>query len=118
MLRPQGAYTTSFTSRTFNSPFHDKAVATIRTTAITSTPSVVMKFQVFDVDGAGTWTDFLLDAAITTASVTSTLQVGFGATDAANVATSLPLPRRWRIVVTHANANSISYKLFVDLYPG
>jgi hypothetical protein len=116
-LRPLAAYTTTFTSRSFTKPYHNGMVVTIRATAVAATPSVVVKIQGWDTDGSGTWVDLLADAAVTDASPTvSQLKLYPGAITAANAALDLPLPNRWRIVATHADADSITYELFADIF--
>lgn len=82
-------------------------------TAITATPSVV-----FTVDGidstSGKFFNIITSAAITAAG-TTVLTVALGVTPAANVAVSAPLPQTFRVVATHADADSITYSVTAHL---
>ncbi len=116
-LRPSAAHATTFTSRSFTTPYHNGIVLTIRSTALTATASVTMKIQGYDTDGSGGWVDLLADAAVIDAAPTvSQLKLYPGAITAANVALDLPLPTKWRVVATHLNAASMTYKLFAVIY--
>lgn len=118
ILRPAAAYTTTFTSQPYTTPYHNGIMLMLYATALAATPSIVMKIQGWDVDGAGTWTDLLTDAAVTTAAPTgSELKMYPGAITAANAALDRPLPNKWRVVCTHGDADSITYKLFAVLFP-
>ena len=111
------ARTATVTSASYTTPYHSGAVVSLYATALSATPSIVMKIQGWDVDGAGTWTDILADAAVTTAAPTaSNLKLYPGAITAANAALDLPLPKKWRVVVTAGDADSITYEVFADLF--
>jgi hypothetical protein len=79
----------------------------INVTAITASPSVV-----FTIDGkdalSGVYYNLLTSAAIV-GTGTTVLRVALGATVAANLVVSLPLPRVIRILPTHGDADSITY---------
>jgi len=116
-LRASAAYTTTFTSRSYTTSYHSRMVLTLRATAVVDTPSVVAKIQGWDTDGAGGWVDLLEDAAVTTGAPTlSQLKLYPGAITSANNALDLPAPKKWRVIVTHADADSITYELFMDLW--
>jgi hypothetical protein len=81
----------------------------VNVTAVTSSPSVTVAIQEKDPI-SGTYTAILTSAAITGPGHT-VLAVYPGVTVAANVAASHPLPRTWRVAVTHGNADSITYSV-------
>lgn len=78
-------------------------------TAATSTPSTVFTIEGFDVVSSK-WYVLLTSAAIVGVS-TTLLTVYPGVTVAANVAVSQVIPRTWRVVATHGNANSQTYSV-------
>lgn len=85
----------------------------IKTTAASATPSVVPTVEGYD-ETSGSWYTLLTGAAITgTGSVT--LKVYPGITASANVAVSDVLPRTWRLTMTHADADSITYSAGANL---
>jgi hypothetical protein len=88
-------------------------VVVVDATAIVSTPSITVKIQGVDVATGKTW-DILTSAAIATA-VTTVLKVRPGITVAANVAVADIIPPIIRIVVSHGNANSITYSVTAHL---
>lgn len=117
-LRNSAAYTTTFTGNAYTTPYHSKMIVTIRATALSATPSVTVKIQGWDTDGSGDWVDLLTDAAVTDANPTvSQLKLYAGAITAANAALDLPAPKKWRVIATHGDADSLTYELFVDLWP-
>lgn len=79
----------------------------IDVTAVTSTPSVVPTIDGFD-GLSGKWYNLLTGSAIT-ATGTTRLTIYPGAATIANAAASDMLPPRFRVVMTHGNANSITY---------
>lgn len=81
----------------------------LNATALTATPSIVMKVEGVDRTTNTTWL-LLEDAAVTTASPTqSTLEIGPGLTASANAVADAHLPPVIRITVTHGDADSITY---------
>lgn len=84
-------------------------IVTIDVTAVTATPSVTFAIQYKDTL-SGQYKQILISAAISTVS-TTTLVVYPGVTAAANLAASHPLPRVWRVVATHGDADSITYSV-------
>lgn len=117
VFRPLAAYTTAYLSRTYNTPYHNGMVLNIRATALAATPGVTMSIEGWDTDGSGTWVSLLADAAVTTAAPThSELKLYPGAITAANVALDRPLPARWRVRVAVADADSLTYELFADIF--
>lgn len=83
----------------------------LNATALTSTPSIVMKVEGVDRTTGTTWL-ILEDAAVTTAAPTqSTLEIGPELADVANVSAKRHLPPVIRITVTHGDADSITYSV-------
>lgn len=86
----------------------------INVTAITDTPSITAKIQGVAPDG--TAYDLLTSAAIVATGLT-VLTIYPGATVAANVTLSLPAPRRFKVVMTHSDADSITYSVTYERLP-
>lgn len=82
---------------------------TLDVTAITATPSITLTVQGRD-ELSGRWYDILVGAAVTTVS-TNVYKLYPGITPVANVAVSDVLPRVWRVVITHGDADSITYSV-------
>jgi hypothetical protein len=83
----------------------------IDVTAVTGTPSITVAIEEKDSIG-GDYKAILTSAAITGILTTPTILTVYpGVTVAANVALSEPLSRTWRVTVTHANADSITYSV-------
>lgn len=88
-------------------------IVTIDVTAISASPSITMDIE-FRENIAGRYESFLLtSAAITTTGVHSYIVypgVGAASGDVVQVA-GFPLGRTWRVNVTHADADSITYSV-------
>lgn len=82
-------------------------------TAVTATPSVVFTIQGADVL-SGKFYTILVSAAIT-GTGTTVLRVYPGLTASANVTASDILPRTWRVIATHGDADSITYSVGASL---
>lgn len=87
----------------------------IDATAAAATPSVVPKIEAYD-PVSGKWYTLLEGAAIT-GTGTTVLKVYPGITAAANVSASDVVPDRWRVSMTHADADSITYSVSAYLVP-
>lgn len=87
-------------------------IATLVVTAKTGTPSITIAIQAYD-PASTTWISLLTSAAITTVS-TNTLTYAPGVTASANVAAPGNLPDTIRILVTHADGQSITYSVGLD----
>jgi hypothetical protein len=85
----------------------------IDVTAVSATPSVVFTVDMID-STSGKFPNIITSAAIT-ATGTTVLTVALGVTVAANVAVSAPLPQNFRVVATHADADSITYSVTAHL---
>ena len=90
---------------------HTKGLAlVIDVTAVTSTPSVVFTLEV--QTGNAAYAVIATSAALTLANTAATLVIHPDvANDVANFADQGPMRTRWRLVATHADANSITYSV-------
>lgn len=80
-------------------------------TAVTSTPSTVVKVEGIDRLSGKAWT---LLAGVAVATVTTqVLQIGPGLPATANASANAPLPPVIRVTATHGNANSHTYSIGV-----
>lgn len=85
----------------------------IDVTASAATPSVVPTIDGLD-DLSGKWYTLLTGAAIT-GTGTTVLKIYPGITVAANVSASDIIPSQIRVVMTHADADSITYSVSAHL---
>lgn len=85
----------------------------IDVTAVTSTPSVVPTIDAFDPLSAKWYT--LLTGAAITATGTTVLKIYPGIAASANVAASDIVPETFRVVMTHADTDSITYSVAAHL---
>lgn len=85
----------------------------IDVTAIVTAPSIVVTIQGKDATSAGYY-DILISPAITAVGV-QILKVYPSIGAIANQAAADILPRTWRVTVTHANANSITYSVGANM---
>ncbi len=90
---------------------HTRGLAlVIDCTAVTSTPSVVFTLEV--ATGGGAYAVIATSAAVTTAGTAAVMVIHPDvATDVANFADQGPMRTRWRLVATHADANSITFSV-------
>lgn len=92
---------------------HRGAHIVITATASAATPSVVPT-----VEGYNSVTDswyVLLTGAAITGTGTTVLKVYPGITPSANVAVSDVLPARWRVTMTAADSDSLTYSVVANL---
>ena len=82
----------------------------INVSALVATPSITVEIQEKD-SVSGNYVAILTSAAITTTGQKTTLIVYPGIAVLANVKADEPLPRTWRVAVTHADADSITYSV-------
>ncbi len=87
----------------------------IDVTAVTATPSVVPTIDALDPI-SGKWYTLLTGAAIT-ATGTTVLKIYPGIAAQANAAASDVVPGTFRVVMTHGDADSITYSVAVRLVP-
>lgn len=96
-----GADTTNYNARALK--------VWVNVTATATTPSITVDIQEKD-PVSGAYRSILISAAITGVGLTL-LQVGPELTAAANLVAKEYLPRTWRVVVTHGDADSITYSV-------
>ena len=84
-----------------------------KVTALAATPSVVPTIDAKD-DLSGKWYNLLTGVAIT-ATGTTVLKVGRGLAAVANAAAADGLPGTLRLVMTHGDADSITYSAAAHL---
>lgn len=85
-------------------------------TAITSSPSVVFTLQGKDAVSGKFYT--ILASAAIVGTGTTVLRVGPGLTAAANLVANDVLPRSYRVIATHGNADSITYSVGMSIVNG
>jgi len=81
-------------------------------TAIVDTPSVVVTMDGFDF-GSETWYNLLTSAAVVGASL-NVYKIHPDFTAVANLVAKEGIPYLWRVILTHADADSITYSLGVN----
>lgn len=112
-LYSSAARTSTPTAATFDAGGHHGGHFVIDVTAVTSTPSVVPTIDFYD-DLSGKWVNLLTGIAIT-ATGTTRLTVAPGVAASANAAAADCIHGRCRLVMTHADSDSISYSAAVHL---
>jgi hypothetical protein len=103
------ARTATATGADQTNPAAKGLMVVIDVTAVTADPSVVFTIQGKD-PLSGKYFTLLASAAIT-ATGTTVLRIYPGLVVAANLVASDVLPGIWRIVATHADADSITYSV-------
>lgn len=89
--------------------YNGRALIAVLNVTVAGTGSVTLSIQGKDPVSAAYYT-ILAGAAVTTVS-TNVYVVGLGITETANVDVAFPLPRTFRVLITHNNANSITYSV-------
>lgn len=110
---PSEARTATNNSGDLTNSQHKGCHVIIDVTAISATPSVVPTIQGKD-SVSGKYYPLLAGAAIT-GTGTVILKLYPGLTDAANLVANDILPSKFRILMTHADADSITYSVGVSL---
>jgi hypothetical protein len=108
VLLPLAARTATPTIADQSDPNAEGLHVIINVTAVTATPSVVPTLQ--GKGPLGTYYDLLVGTAIT-ATGTTVLKLGPGIAPVANGAAADYLPDIWRVVMTHGDADSITYSV-------
>lgn len=80
-------------------------------TAFTTAASLTLSIEE-DVTGAGTWVTSIAGVAVT-ANGASRIRLGPDFPISANASQTGLIPGRWRVVVTHGNANSHTYSVLI-----
>jgi hypothetical protein len=87
---------------------------TIDVTAVTATPSVQPALEGFDAT-SGKWFDLIASITAITATGTTTIKYGENAAVVANNANQGFIPKTFRLTMTHADADSITYSVGMNL---
>jgi hypothetical protein len=106
---PLLARTATITSDAFTNNGARGLHVVVDVTAAADTPSIVPTIQAFDV-ASGKWYDLLVGTAITGVS-TNVFRLYPGITAAAGASVSDALPIVFRVKVTHADTDSITYSV-------
>lgn len=106
------ARTATTTSDDFIVPYGRTLSLIIDRTASAATPSVVPTIR--GVTPLGVVYDVLAGAAIT-GTGTTVLRVGHGCPETANLSTGMPLPATFRLVMTAADADSLTYSVEAEV---
>lgn len=113
-IAASAARTSTFTSDDYIVPYGKSLLVVIRVTTGAATPAVTPSIQGVDVNG-NTFT-VLTGAQITsTSAATILLRVGDGVAEVSNLGTSVPLPEKWRLVMTHGDADSLTYSIVAEV---
>lgn len=94
-------------------------IVTLDVTALSLTPSITVSVQHKDV-ASGKYENLFTSAAVTTSPVTNTYIVYPGVAAAAADVTAVAgfvIGKTWRIAVTHADTDSITYSVGYTLVP-
>lgn len=112
-LLESAARTTSVNSVDFTNVFFKGGHFVVDVTSTSLTPSITVSIQGKD-ELSGKYYDILVSAAITTVG-TTVLRVYPGISSTANLSASDVLPKKYRVKVTHADADSITYSVGASL---
>ena len=107
------ARTATPTAAQFNARAASGLIVVVDATAITATPSVVPTVDGYD-PVSGKWFNLLTGAAITAIS-TRVLRIAPGLVAAANLTVNDVVPDLVRVVMTHGDADSITYTVSAHL---
>ena len=103
-----------YTSDDFVVPYGKTLTLVIDITAGAATPSVTPKFR--GVTPTGIVYTVLTGAAITSTSAAQVImRVGHGIAEVANLGTAIPLPAQFRLVMTHADTDSLTYSVSAEV---
>ena len=108
------ARTATITSDDYVVPYGKTLTVVIDVTTGAATPSVTPSIR--GVTEAGRVYTVLTGAAITsTSAATVVMRVGDGVAEVTNLGSSIPLPAKWRIVMTHGDADSLTYSIDAEV---
>lgn len=120
VIYASGARTATPTEFSFDNYQGFKGIyLTLDVTAVTATPSLVVSVEMYD-KASGKWEDLLVATAVTTTGTHSYFLYPSGDVTAAEdivEAQAVPLPRTFRVVVTHGDTDSATYSLGYCLVP-
>lgn len=115
VVAASAARTATFTSDDFIVPYGKALTVIIDVTTGAATPSVTPSIRGVTASGGIVYT-VLTGAAITSTSpATIVLRVGDGVTDVANLGAGIPLPKKFRVVMTHGDADSLTYSIEAEV---
>lgn len=126
MARPEGrallasaARTATVSTDTQENLGHVGCHVVVEVTALAATPSVVVTIEGEDPAVPGEFYTILSGTAITDVTGTGryVFKVGPGIAVSAGAAAADYLPARWRVTATHADTDSITYSVGVNLFP-
>jgi hypothetical protein len=93
----------------------DGVLLSLVVTAVTATPALTLKVQ-YTPDAGTTWIDYFVAAAAVATAVNSSYLLYPGvlasADGAVTESVNLPLPRDWRVAVTHGDTDSATYAVY------
>jgi hypothetical protein len=105
----------AYNSSAFANHQADGVLLTLAVSAVTATPALTLKMQ-YSPDGGTTWVDYFTVAAAVATAVNSSYLIypGIVAANDGNLTESvnLPLPRLWRVAVTHGDTDSATYAVY------
>ena len=113
-IYPSAARTATPTAVTLATRRYKALYVVIDVTAIAASPSVVPTIDGFDTE-SNQWFNLLTGAAITGTLTARCLRIGPGLTAAANLTVLDFLPDTVRVVMTHGDADSITYSVSAHL---
>lgn len=108
------ARTTTLTSDDYIVPYGKTLTVIINITTGAATPSVTPSIR--GITETGIVYTVLTGAAITsTSAAVVVLRVGDGVAEVTNLGSSIPLPNKWRIVMTAGDADSLTYSIDAEI---
>lgn len=114
VVASSAARTSTFTSDDFVVPYGKTLTLVIDITTGAATPAVTPSIRGI-TDGGIVYT-VLTGAQITsTAAAQVVMRVGDGVAEVANLGTGIPLPEKWRVVMTHGDADSLTYSISAEV---
>lgn len=117
-LLPSAARTATVTTAKQYTPNIERLMVFIDATDSAATPSVVPAIRAHKPDPKATADDAvaLLTGAAITGAGNTILQIGPGLTEAANLVAADLIPAEWDVILTHADADSITYAVSAWIY--
>lgn len=113
-VAPSVARTATFTSDDFVVPYGKTLTLIIDVTTGAATPLVTPSIR--GITESGKVYTVLTGAQITAITpATIVMRIGDGVVDVANLGSSIPLPAKWRVVMTHGDADSLTYSIDAEV---
>lgn len=115
VVAASAARTTTFTSDDYIVPYGKTLTVIINITTGAATPSVTPSIRGI-TNSVGAVYTVLTGAAITsTSAAVVIMRVGDGVADVTNLGSSIPLPNKFRIVMTAGDADSLTYSIEAEV---